>query len=147
MVIIHTSTASQVSCWCRGTSMDCLQWCWQTLVQINFFFFFFCVTRSKSVTKVLFYFRGTASQLLTLWWTKLPQTKSGGHSKCLWHSKPSGMDWAAWLKPGGPVRPWAGLTKMSILKTCNAFFITRTKMKSQNWLRLTAFITLSQAER
>ena len=30
---------------------------------------------------------------------------------------------AAWLKPGGPVRPWAGLTKMTISKTCSVLFI------------------------
>jgi len=30
---------------------------------------------------------------------------------------------AAWLKLGGPVRPWAGLTRMTISKTCNVFFI------------------------
>jgi len=30
---------------------------------------------------------------------------------------------AASLKPGGPVWPWAGLIKMTISETCNAFFI------------------------
>jgi len=53
----------------------------------------------------------------------------------------SGVDGAVWPKPDGPVRLWASLRKMTISKTCNAFFIITTK--SQNWLTLTAFIIVN----